>query len=229
MLEPDRVWRVWREGVTGTIFHRISGKVRHEYLTRLGGVARRLKSPSLPNNPDGKVLIHVGCGELNDTRYINVDARPMPHIHYVSNDLMLNQFSRGSVDLIYACHVLEHVPHRELPGILANWFLRLKPGGILRLSLPDFDRIIEIYVDQGREIETIQPALMGGQEYDFNFHFSVFNSAYLSKLLRECGFREVREWDPCTAPYHSFDDWSKIPFIVNGKEYKISLNIEALR
>jgi len=208
---------------------RIFERLRHIYLTRLGSLIRTFKSPRSPQNPDGKILIHIGCGEFNDPRFINIDARPMPHVHYISHELELNQFAHETVDLIYACHVLEHVPFKRLLPILMNWFDRLKPGGILRLSLPDFDRIIEIYTEQGKDIEVIQMPLMGGQEYKYNCHYSVFNSEYVYKLMQQCGFREIREWDPFSASYHSFNDWSKIPFIVNGKQYKISLNIEAIR
>jgi len=209
--------------------HKIYSKLKHYYIVRLGPFIRTIKAPPFPNNPDGKVLVHIGCGELNDERFINVDARAMPHIHYVTENLELTQFSHNSIDLIYACHVLEHVSSKKLLTVLYNWFNCLKPGGALRLSVPDFDRIIEIYADQGKDIEVIQLPLMGGQEYEFNYHLSVFNSEYLYKLLQKCGFREIREWDPLSVSYHSFNDWSKIPFIVNGEQYKISLNIEAIR
>ena len=37
--------------------------------------------PKLPVNSDGKVLVHLGCGDVNSPEFINVDARPAPHVH----------------------------------------------------------------------------------------------------------------------------------------------------
>ncbi|MFA5089118.1 MAG: methyltransferase domain-containing protein [Candidatus Omnitrophota bacterium] len=190
---------------------------------------RTVKPPRFPENPDGKVLVNIGCGECNDPRYINIDARAMPHIHYVSSDLERLPFSGGSIDLIYACHVIEHLSHQKLRSVISVWFSRLKRGGILRLSVPDFDAIIDIYQDQGKSIDAIKLPLLGGQEHPFNYHNAIFNDGYLRKILKECGFDSVRTWDPKTAPYYSFDDWASKPFIVGGRSYRISLNLEAVK
>lgn len=211
------------------LINKIINKVKYAYVVKFGPVVRAIKSPFFPKNADGKILVHIGCGELNDSRYINIDARSMPHVHYVTQSLELNQFSPGSVDLIYACHVLEHLSHRNIFSILSNWFSCLKPGGILRLAVPNFDAIIEIYQDQGKNIDTIKLPLLGGQEYDFNYHKSVFNHRYLYDLLKNCGFIIIKEWDPKSAPYYSFDDWAGRAFIAGGKEYQLSLNLEAVK
>ena len=209
--------------------NKLLNKINNIYVARLGGLVRSIKSPSFPKNVDGKVLVHIGCGECNDQRYINIDARSMPHVHYISSSLELRQFLSGSIDLIYACHVLEHVSHRELMLILANWFSRLKKNGALRLSVPNFDTIVKIYQDQGENIDTIKLPLLGGQEYAFNFHHSVFNRSYLNELLKSCGFTVIKEWDPQSALYYNFDDWASRPFVVKGKEYPLSLKLEAVK
>lgn len=211
------------------LINKILRKIKQIYLDRFGPVVRSVKSPLLPDNPDGRVLVHIGCGELNDPRYINIDARSMPHIHYVTRDLKIDQFPPDSIDLVYACHVVEHLSHWKLLPILSNWFSRLKYGGILRVSVPNFDAIIEIYQDQGKNIEAIKLPLLGGQEHDFNYHNAIFNYKYLYDLLQSCGFTTIREWDPKSASYYNFDDWAGKKFIVGGKEYQISLNLEAIK
>ena len=208
---------------------KILNKFMYIFMVKCGPVARAIKSPSFPKNTDGKVLVHVGCGELNDPRYINIDARSMPHVHYVTESLEMGQFSPESVDLIYACHILEHVSHRKLILTLKQWFGRLKKGGVIRLSVPNFDTIINIYQDQGGSIDAIKLPLMGGQEYAFNYHYSVFNHNYLNELLQSSGFTVIRKWDPKSAPYYNFNDWAGSHFSVGGKEYQISLNLEAVK
>lgn len=208
---------------------RVPYKLRSLYLTYIGPIIRQYKNPPLPENFDGLVLVHIGCGEFSDPRYINVDARAMPHVHYVSQTLNLDEFPYSSVDLIYACHVLEHVPHGKLEKTLCNWSDRLKPGGVLRISVPDFDHIVAIYKDQGNSIEAINEPLMGGQGYETNFHTSVFNQVFLKDLLLKCGFTIIRQWEPNKVPYHNFDDWSGRKYILGNEEYLISLNLEAVK
>ena len=71
--------------------------------------------------------------------------------------------------------------------------------------------------------------ILGSQEYSENFHKAVFNKKYLEELLLEVGFKTIKEWDPKTIPNHNFEDWSSKVLIREGKEYPISLNIEAIK
>ena len=204
-------------------------RIRHVFVVNAGPAIRAMRSPSFPHNPDGRVLVHIGCGELNDPRYINIDARAMPHVHYVTDNLLLEQFACRSIDLIYACHVLEHVSHQQLIATISSWSSRLKEGGVLRLSVPDFDTILQIYRDQNNSIDAIVLPLLGGQCYDFNYHNSIFNHDYLYGLLAKCGFTAIREWDPANAADYRFEDWARKDFIVGGKKYRISINVEATK
>lgn len=209
--------------------NKIAVRLKGLYMMKFGPVVRTLRTPPLPRNPDGKVLLHIGCGDQDDPRYINLDARAMPHVHKVTQSLDLMEFASDSLDLIYACHVLEHVSHLKLKETLSRWRTRLKPGGVLRLAVPDFDTIVQIYGDQHKSIDAVKLALLGGQEYPFNYHYSIFNLPFLRELLKESGFSVVRPWDPAKAPYYSFHDWASADFKIGEKRYPISLNLEGVR
>ena len=121
-------------------------EARNFFLFRIGKVFRSFKKCPLPKNSDGLILIHIGCGELNNKRYINVDTRPGWHIHFVESiENCQKLFPENYADLIYACHVLEHVSHLKLIKTLQGLFKCLKKGGVLRLSVPDFDVLVKIY------------------------------------------------------------------------------------
>jgi hypothetical protein len=105
----------------------------------------------------------------------------------------------------------------------------LKPGGILRIAVPDFDLIVRLYSASGRDLKVVAPALMGGQDYPYNFHYSVFNATFLTDLLQRGGFKVVRPWDPASASYHGFKDWSSGVVPWSGGEYPISLNLEGVK
>jgi len=166
---------------------------------------------------------------MNAPGFINVDATPFSHIHYVGGVDDLGMFPNKSADLIYASHVLEHITHKNLVNVLREWYRVLKEGGVLRLAVPDLDKIIDIYKVAGNDIQSIVNPLMGGQDYDYNFHQSIFNDKYLRQLLRSVGFKKVSGWNSEHVELHSFDDWASRNTNINGRRYPISLNLEALR
>jgi len=191
---------------------------------------RKLRKPALPKNPHGKVLLHIGCGKINAPEFINIDAQPLPHVHIVTDDITsLGDFDDESVDLVYMCHILEHIKRDGLIEVLTEIRRVLKKGGVLRISVPDFDRLIEVYNASGKNIDSIHLQLMGGQDHAYNFHYSVFNHTGLSNLLGKVGFRNVVPWDPYNCQYHNFKDKAMRKLTVNGKQFPISLNLEAVK
>jgi predicted SAM-dependent methyltransferase len=109
----------------------------------------------------------------------------------------------------------------------------LKRDGVLRLSVPDFDLLLEMYARTGKEVgknmEVMNMALMGGQDSPLNFHRSVFNMESLARLLTQVGFRVTRRWTPEALGSDSFDDWSQKALSVEGMKYPFSLNVEAIK
>jgi len=132
---------------------------------------RATSVPSYPINKEGKVFIHLGCGEINSPEFINIDARPYPHVHIITDDLIagLDNFSDNSADLIYMSHILEHISHKKIADVLKKIWRKLKTSGCLRVGVPDFDCICAIYQDTDKIIKNIVMPLMGGQDYPYNF------------------------------------------------------------
>lgn len=190
----------------------------------------RWQARRLPRAADGRLMLHIGCGDVAAPGFINVDARPMPHVHFVLHDLRdLDWVPERSVDLVYLSHVLEHVPHPELASVLRSLVRPLKPGGVLRLAVPDFDLLLDIYQRTGHDVQAILGPLMGGQDYAQNFHFGVFNAAWLTGLMQRAGLHEVRPWSPEAVADHDFVDWSGKMFEYQGEAYPVSLNLEAVK
>lgn len=189
---------------------------------------RKIKTPPMPQNPDRKVLIHLGCGDQNDKRYINVDTRPFSHVHIISSAENPDLFPDNYADLVYACHVLEHFSHRDLAKVLSVWYQWVKPGGVVRLSVPDFDCIIKIYEEYGT-CESVINALMGGQQYPGNFHKTIFNELFFKDLLRKAGFKKIEKWYPEKVEDYRFSDWANRKYEYGGKHYDISLNIQGYK
>lgn len=172
-----------------------------------------------------KPKVHIGCGNINLSGWINIDARHMPHVHIVSQDLKLDEFSDNSIGEIYLSHMLEHISFSEVNILLRKFHQKLASNGVLRVSVPSFESIIKIYISNGCDIETIKYALMGGQDYELNFHRSVFDRRSLSKLMISAGFAKIDEWKTEEVFGQDLGDWSNRTFFTADGEVMISLNL----
>ena len=87
--------------------------------------------------------LHLGCGWRNfGSDWIHIDGGKYEHLDY--NDITDLPFANGTVDLIYASHVLEYFDRTEVLKVLTEWHCVLKPGGILRLGVPDFEAMAKL-------------------------------------------------------------------------------------
>jgi predicted SAM-dependent methyltransferase len=176
-----------------------------------------------------EIKLHIGCGEKILPGYIHIDKKSYPHVDYVTDCSDLHMFDDNSVDLIYACHLLEHIERYNIDKVLREWFRVLKPGGVLRLSVPDFESLIEVY-DKYKDLELILGPLYGrGNEY--NKHYVTFDFRYLKKRLQIVGFDEVRRFSWQNTELKDYDDYSQsyIPHMDKEKGILISLNVEAVK
>ena len=94
--------------------------------------------------------IHLGCGKRYIPSFVHVDIVDLPnHIDYRHNVAELPMFQDNSAELIYASHVFEYFDRQQATTVLAEWRRVLKSGGILRLAVPDFPALIEVYKRTG--------------------------------------------------------------------------------
>jgi predicted SAM-dependent methyltransferase len=92
------------------------------------------------------VLVNIGCGATWHPAWTNLDVRPMsPQVRSwnVSHGL---PFQREQVDACYASHLLEHLTREQGRALLVECLRVLRPGGIVRLAVPDLERIVREYL-----------------------------------------------------------------------------------
>lgn len=182
-----------------------------------------------PASPDGQVRLHLGCGPVDQKGFINVDAIGFPHVHHLSPVYPLPMFGNESVDMVYVCHCLEHLDIEEVSRALKEWARILKPGGLLRIAVPDFESILRVYEASGRRISAIQYVLMGGQDYPFNFHKAVFDQAHLTHLMIAAGFTDITPWKPGQDQWCEIKDCSSASCVVGDTAFPVSLNLQGVR
>lgn len=175
--------------------------------------------------------LHLGCGPRIIKGYINVDARDLPGVDIAGCDVTrLPMFEDASVDLIYACHVLEHVQRPGTFSALLEWNRVLRPGGVLRIAVPDWDATVEIYRRTG-DYENLLNWIYGGREYEENTHYRQFNFPGLKTLLIEAGFKRVVRYDWRQTEHADIDDFSKayMPHMDYDNGVLMSLNVECVK
>jgi len=168
-----------------------------------------------------KKYLHVGCGDvILPPPFENLDGRNLPGVQHIGSVFPL-PFEDKSFDLVYSSHVLEHFHRKDTLNVLKEWVRVLKDDGILRLSVPSFENLIKIYELSG-SIENVTGPLMGGQTYDTNFHYNVFDKKYLKKLMEDAGLEAVHNWDYRRTIHSNYFDFSQ----ATTCEIMISLNLE---
>lgn len=174
-----------------------------------------------------RLALHLGCGNIKVPKFINVDICPdVPAVDVVDDIAKLNRFYDDSAMVIYACHVLEHFGNEEVIPVLTRWFEVLMPGGEMRISVPDIDRIVRIYHKNWEHFQTPGNSpwiglLYGGQHDEYDYHKTGFNFCWLKHLMEQVGYEDITEY-PHEPNWLGQEDASmaKLPF----GEY-ISLNI----
>ena len=171
--------------------------------------------------------LHLGCGHIILPGFIHIDIDDHPHLGYRQDASDLSIFDDNSVEVIYASHVLEHISHQRTSDVLKEWARVLKPGGILRLSVPDFNRLLFVYRKEKRDLNSIINPLLGKQNYKYNFHAAVFTEKYLTALLTSAGFTGIKTWSTGNIPGFAFNDWAGLKLSRSSGKHFISLNLEA--
>jgi len=174
--------------------------------------------------------LHIGCGSVNIPMWSNVDIdKSYDHITHIAeaHDLPLsdNMYSE-----IYASHILEYYDWSEAKNIvLPEWKRVLKHNGILRLAVPNFKKMIELY-SAGLDLSYFIGPLYGKMEVNNGhiYHKTTYDEKTLTRMLIDVGFTDVKKWDWRDTEQKDYDDYSRsyIPHMDFERGTLISLNIQ---
>ena len=172
--------------------------------------------------------LHIGCGKKFIPGYKHMDVIDAPHIDYVCNAINLKMIEDDSVEEIYACHILEHVNRIDVLSVLKEWYRVLSVGGVIRIAVPDFEAVVNGY-NKDKDLLKYQGLLYGGQDYEYNFHYSAYDYQMLKKLLEEAGFKGVVRYDWKDFLPTGYDDFSRayMPHMDFDNGSLMSLNVIA--
>lgn len=136
--------------------------------------------------------LHIG-GQHTAPGWEVLDIYAREGVDHVGNANDLSRFEDGTFGEIYASHVLEHFDYKdELTATLREWHRVLRPGGTLRLSVPDLDLLAHLLlqrhafsVEQRFELMRM---IFGGHTNAHDYHLVGLNQEILTVYLQSTGF-----------------------------------------
>lgn len=177
--------------------------------------------------------LHIGCGMRHIPGYVHVDIMDAPHIDHRCSVDKLHPFADGSASLIYASHILEHFGRNEVEAVLKEWHRVLAPNGVLRIAVPDFAAVVDLYEQEGLQDgkSGLVGLVCGGQRDEYDFHKIIFDEPFLAYLLTKTGFSNIRHWNWRNTEHTHVDDFSQahLPHMDKQNGRLMSLNLEATK
>jgi len=174
------------------------------------------------NHPDEYALkLNIGCFTsffMFRDIWINIDRLDlMPNMQHrckfvQSNVLEVIPFPDNAAQMIYHSDFFEHLSYHEAIAFLKECRRVLKPGGLMRVCVPDFYRIVEAYwLDKMEQFSDVQPneytevdsrslkasmllfGSVGSSQNDYQGHQMMYDSDGLKEILESVGFIDVRK------------------------------------
>ena len=123
-----------------------------------------------------QLRINLGAGTTQIEGYAPVDIKNGSLAYPL-------EYGNDTVDEIRASHILEHYSHRKTLHILKHWVSKLKPGGLIKIAVPDFAKIVKKY--QAGKKELVEGYTVGGHMDRNDKHEAIFDRAKLRDLMKQ--------------------------------------------
>jgi SAM-dependent methyltransferase len=152
--------------------------------------------------------LHWGCNDTTPTDWINSDIKQGPGINLSCDILDGLPLDDQSIDYISSQHALQDLKITDQDQALRELRRVLKPGGVLRLGLPDLDRSIAAYQSGRRDYFQVDSWDTCSGNFIthilwWGYNGTLFTADFAEELLRKAAFGDVRRvaYRQTTSPY----------------------------
>lgn len=182
--------------------------------------------------------LHLGCGMFPKEGWLNTDINVKDEDNIVRLDVRSSfDIPDNSFDYIYSEHLIEHVDYFGAINMLKESYRVLKPGGVLRISTPKLEFLIDLYLHPDNtlnkeyiEYDSKRSHLPNNPMYIIsNFHTNwghkiIYDIPTLRNLLEECGFRNIKQCnvDESTHEYLKNAEMHGFHFLKYGGKYEFN-------
>jgi predicted SAM-dependent methyltransferase len=142
--------------------------------------------------------LNWGCGTHPDPGWINSDVKDGAGID-ISCDIRDGlPLEDASIDYVASIHALPELAYPDIEVALRDLHRVLKPGGVLRLSLPDLDRAIRAYLDRDasyflipdEDARTLSGKMIVQLTW-YGYSRSLYTAEFIEEQLLRAGFARV--------------------------------------
>jgi predicted SAM-dependent methyltransferase len=142
------------------------------------------------NDPKWRdVQLHLGSGPQALPGWINIDNLPYPGVDLVWD------LARGipfrDAKTIFAEHFIEHLTFAQAEQLVRNCRAALRDDGILRLSTPNLDWVLQTSCVSG---DALRDCFVINRAFHGWGHQFLYNLPALTDLLQRAGFESVRSF-----------------------------------
>lgn len=181
-------------------------------------VLQKKQLNNLKSKMNPKTMLHLGCGRNYFNDWINIDNNSYNDIQKLDLHWDVRKklpFKDNSVDFIYNEHFFEHLNIEESLSVLNDFKRILKPNGVIRISMPDLDEIVQIYLNPHYKPEDFS-AVMGTElltKAEFlNVYFRwwghqwLYNWEELERRLKTAGFSKIKQCQIGVSEYKELNN-----------------------
>ena len=174
-----------------------------EVLARADHPGRRYaQTDKVPIYSNDNPPLDLGSGDSPIVGHLGVDPFATPGNPSVRLEDMRNlkwyRDEYGLAPALHSCHSLEHVPYRDVPATVLEWYRTLMPGGEICVIVPDgegymrsFVKRLDAGLDDSYEMTMIHNGLFGDEKGDGQVHQSIFTRKSLRMIFETAGFSNV--------------------------------------
>ena len=149
----------------------------------------------------GPLYLNLGSGPrgLDSPEWVNIDGFKDTNVEYLCDFSRPLPFKDGTFDGIFCEHVFEHFTYENGRRLMTECMRILKPGGVLRIVVPDGNKVLASYFNEPKKIIEYKQVQSGYameavntwfyQRYE---HQCIYDAGYLIDSLLKAGFAEAK-------------------------------------
>lgn len=140
---------------------------------------------------------------------------------FIHHDLAYGlPITTGVVDFLYTSHFIEHLFRKDAETLLKEIYRALKPGGTVRISVPDLEYALSLYTKGEKDKMLSSYFFVDSDESYYACHKYMYDYLMLEEAMKQTGFQNICRCnfrEGCTPDIEILDNRSEESLFVEAK------------